>query len=139
MHVQLAIFLQAETKKWAVQFCRALHRGHPDLRAAWSLLQAENDHTVSVVISAHPLLNDQSAPLDHVLRELPPWLHEAAYKAVYVREGKGKQLEPTANMLARAKAELMLRGPGNAPAVTRAVVSDMTAQAAAREAALPQP
>ena len=74
MHVQLAIFLQAETKKWAVQFCRALHRGHPDLRAAWSLLQAENDHTVSVVISAHPLLNDQSAPLDHVLRELPPWL-----------------------------------------------------------------
>ena len=98
--VQLAIFLQSDTDKLGAQFCKALVSGHTDLVRAWHLLQPEDDHTVSVVLRAHECVNSD-APLLTKLQQLPPFLHEHAYRADYARRHPAPPLESPATTISR--------------------------------------
>lgn len=98
--VNLSIFLQADTDPWAAEFCKALVRGHTLLPAAWRLLQAESDHTVAAILRAHPIVH-AAQPLATKLQELPPFLHEAAFRADYAAKHPGPPLESAASLVAR--------------------------------------
>lgn len=96
----LSIFLQAGTDPWAAEFCKALVRGHAHLPRAWQLLQAESDYTVCTVLRAHAVVHSQQSLLSK-LQQLPPFLHEHAFRADYAQKHPGPPLESAASLVAR--------------------------------------
>ena len=95
---------------------------------------------MAVVIAAHPLFTATTAtPLATMLSDLPPCLHEAAFRAHKSRVQPGPKLESTASLLARAKAKMGAAWPKGAATVTKAVLSDMAAKAAERDPTRAQP
>jgi Leucine Rich repeat len=79
--LQVADYLQADTREWCRGFCTALEHGSVNADHAWDLLTAAHNHIQAIVLSVHPTLCNTGLSLAQQLLQLPPCMHAYACRA----------------------------------------------------------